>query len=149
MDLTYLIVWPRQVELSREPAYDVIRDELQTLDGASSVVISSQALAIDRNGVEVYDLIPHSGSYGINNDSVERLLDYVRTEQEEGMTVYYHYTEYEEVGSKFLVYEEGYDAYFEGLVDEYRLREVASADHRAQRLYRLEHLVPALQEHHH
>jgi hypothetical protein len=149
MDLSYLIVWPRQVEQSREPAYDVIREELRTLDGPSSVVISSQALAIDRNGVEVYDLIPHSGSYGIDKDSLERLLDYVRTQQDEGMTVYYHYTEYEEVGSDFLIYEEGYDAYFEGVVDEFRMREVASADHRAQRLYRLEHLAPAPLEHHH
>jgi hypothetical protein len=139
-DISYLLLWPQQVEQSREPAYDVIRNELRALHGDESVVISSQALAIDQANATatVYDLIPHSGSYGINDWSVQRLMAYVSEQEAAGKAVYYHYTEYEEIGSKFLVYEQGFDAYFEGLLARYRMREISSDDVRVQRLYRLE-----------
>jgi hypothetical protein len=130
----------------------VIRNELRRIDGEQSVVISSQALAIDRANASMttYDLIPHSGRYGIDDDSVDRLAGYVREQEIAGKTVYYHYTEYEDVASNFLIYEKGYDAYFEGLLDDYRMREVASDDVRAQGLYRLEpRALDATSEHHH
>jgi hypothetical protein len=140
IDLAYQLAWPRQIEQSREPAYDVIRDELRDLDGPRTVVISSQALAVDRANEEAitYDLIPHSGRYGINEASVERLVAFVEEQEALGKVVYYHFTEYEEVASNFLIYELGYDAYFEGLAREYRMRELVSDDNRPQRLYRLE-----------
>jgi hypothetical protein len=65
------------------------------------------------------------------------------------MTVYYHFTEYEEVASNFLIHELGYDAYFYGLAQEYTMREMVSDDHRPQRLYRLEPIGGSSSHQHH
>ncbi len=139
-DISYLLTWPDQIDQSREPAYEEIRAALRGLDGERTVVISSQALAIDRANPEIstYDLIPHSGRYGINEDSVYRLLDYVREQQADGKTVYYHYTEYEDVRSRFRIYELGFDAYFSAIQNMYEVTEIVSVKDRAQRLYELQ-----------
>ncbi|OGO50818.1 MAG: hypothetical protein A2148_03880 [Chloroflexi bacterium RBG_16_68_14] len=139
-DIAFLQQWPDEVAHNREQAYDEIRVYLRTLDGTKALLVSSQALAVDRANPEMatYDLLPHSETYGINADSIARLLAYVREQQASGRTVYYHYTEYEDVGSRFRKYELGFDAYFQALQHEFTLRELVRADERPQRLYLVE-----------
>ncbi len=139
-DITVLQAWPRDAAHNREQAYDVIRAELRDLDGPSSTLISSQVLAVDRANRELatLDLIRHSETYGINEDSIARLLAYVREQQQRGRTVYYHYTEYEDVRSRFRKYEMGFDAYFRAIQHAFTVRELIRADDRPQRLYVIE-----------
>ncbi len=139
-DVIFLRQWPQEVAANRENAYDEIRAVLASLDGPATVVLSSQALAIDQTNeaITTYDLIPHSNQYGINDDSVDRLIAFVREQQASGKTVYYHYTEYEDVRSRFRRFELGFDAYFLGLRREFSLRELVRAAERPQRLYVLE-----------
>lgn len=140
-DTTFLQQWPANVAQGRETAYDPVRERLRDLDG-DVVLVSSQALAVDRANpaVTTYDLIPFSEMHGINADSVERLLAYVRERQAEGKTVYYHYTEYEDVQSRFRKYELSFDAYFDAVRREFGVREVVRAHvpKLTQRLYLIE-----------
>lgn len=138
-DYTQLLDWPAQVAAGREQAYGPIRDALRDIDGPA-VLISSQALAVDRAnpGIETYDLIPYAGTHGINEASAEALAAYVREQQAAGRTVYYHYTEYEDVGATFRLYELGFDAFFAALQRDFSLTELASASERPQRLYLVE-----------
>jgi len=142
-----LQAWPpgdgnrTDVTQSKEDAYDQIRDVLRDLDGSRTTLLSTQALALDRSNSAMtsYDLIRHSETYGINADSIRRLLFYVRDQQALGRTVYYHYTEFEDLEVEFQKYEAGYDAYFRALRDEFSLREVVRATERQQqRLYVIE-----------
>ena len=123
-----------------EAAYEEIRAVLRTLDGRSSVLLSSQALAVDsaNPALTSYDVVRHSESYGINGDAIDRLLAYVRTQQADGKTVYYHYTPYEDTRSRLHRYELGLDAYFSALQREFSLRELVRASERPHRLYVLE-----------
>ena len=125
-----------------EAAYEEIRAVLRTLDGPSSVLVSSQALAVDRANpaLAAYDLVRHSESYGINNDSIDRLLAYVRAQQADDKTVYYHYTPYEDARSRLRRYKLGFDAYFSALQGEFTLRELVRYPSATpvQRLYVLE-----------
>ena len=139
LDVAVLQQWPTEVASNREDAYDQVRIVLEQLDGPNSVLVSSQLLAVDEANEEMagYDLIRHSQRYGINDDSVGELLDYVRRQQEAGATVYYHYTEFEDVSSNLRQYELGFDAYFEGIEREFSTRELVRAESpwRIQRLY--------------
>lgn len=123
-----------------EAAYEHIRGALRHVDGENAVLISSQALAVDRANekIETLDLARFSASYGINADSAGRLLAWVQEEQAAEKTVYYHYTPYEDAGSRFQRYELGFDAYFTALGSAYELRELARASERPHRLYVLE-----------
>jgi hypothetical protein len=142
LDTAFLQQWPREVANGREVAYDDVRATLRGLDGSNAVLLSSQALAVDRANpqIETFDLIKHSETYGINQDSIDGVLAYVAGRQAAGKTVYVHYTEYEDVGSRFRKYELGFDAYFAALEQEYTLRELmrAGADTLVQRLYVIE-----------
>ena len=140
LDTAFLEHWPGDVASGREVAYDEVRDTLRGLDGPNSTLISSQALAVDRANPQIttLDLIRHSETYGINQDSIDRLLAFVREQQAAGRTVYFHYTEFEDVGARFRKYELGFDAYFTALEREYRVREIMRAGERVQRLYVLE-----------
>jgi hypothetical protein len=142
LDTVFLQQWPQDVANGREVAYDDVRATLRDLDGPASVLISSQALAVDRANpeIETLDLIRHSETYGINEDSIDRMLAYVREQQEQGKTAYFHYTEFEDVGARFRKYELGFDAYFTALEREYHVRELMRADaaKRVQRLYVIE-----------
>ncbi|MEX1253524.1 MAG: hypothetical protein WEE64_04210 [Dehalococcoidia bacterium] len=142
-----LQAWPpgdgnrTDVTQSKEAAYDQIRDVLRDLDGSRTTLLSTQVLALDRSNsaMATYDLIRHSETYGINADSNQQLLSYVRDQQASGRTVYYHYTEFEDLEEEFQKYEAGYDAYFRALRDEFSLREVVRATERQQqRLYVIE-----------
>ena len=139
LDVALLQEWPAEVASNREDAYDQLRIVLEELDGPGSVLISSQLLAVDEANEEMagYNLIRHSQLYGINDDSVGELLDYVRAQQDAGATVYYHYTEFEDVSSNFRRYELGFDAYFERIEQEFSARELVRAESpwRVQRLY--------------
>ena len=86
----------------------------------------------------IYDLGRHSGTYGINDDSIARLLSYVQTEQERGLTVYYHYTTFEDSGWPYHTNERDFDAYFVALQQTYTMRELVRINERPQRLYILE-----------
>jgi len=142
LDTAFLQQWPQDVANGREVAYDEVRAALRELDGPNAVLLSSQALAVDRANpdVETLDLIRYSERYGINDDSIDRLLAYVRERQDAGKAVYFHYTEFEDVGSRFRKYELGFDAYFAALEREYAIRELmrADVDKRVQRLYLIE-----------
>jgi len=142
LDTAFLQQWPADVANGREVAYDDVRAALRDLDGPNAVLLSSQALAVDRADpeIETLDLIKHSETYGINADSIDRLLAYVREQRGAGKTVYFHYTEYEDVGSRFRKYELGFDAYFAAIEQEYTVRELMRADagKRVQRLYLVE-----------
>ena len=128
----------------REVAYNDVRRVLQDLDGERSVLISSQLLAVDRANPSLahYDLLVHSETYGINDGSTERLVSYVEERHGEGMTLYYHYTEYEDVRSRFRKYELGFDAYFAALEREFAVRELmrSPSTERVQRIYVIEPL---------
>lgn len=138
-DYSNLQNWPSQVTQNRENAYATIRATLRDIDGPATV-ISSQALAVDKANpnVALFDLIPYSSEHGINEASVEALEAYVRAQQEAGRTVYYHYTEYEDVGATFRLYELGFDAYFGALALDFRLTQLAYASERPQHLYRID-----------
>ena len=140
LDIFYTQHAPSVVNRYREQDYDVIRAALRDLDGPSSVLLSSQALGIDRANPAMtsYDLIRHSASYGINDDSVARLLSYVQAQQERGKTVYYHYTAFEDLGWSYHTYEQDLDTYFIALQQSFALREIAGVDERPQRLYVLD-----------
>lgn len=142
LDTAFLQQWPADVANGREVAYDEVRATLRELDGPNAVLLSSQAMAVDRANpeIEALDLIKHSETYGINEDSIQRLLAYVRERQDAGKNVYFHYTEFEDVGSRFRKYELGFDAYFAALEREYAVRELMRADavKRVQRLYVIE-----------
>ena len=143
LDAAFIQRWPEQVAESREEEYDDLRSVLRSLDGPSSVLVSSQALAVDEANpaLATYDLMRHSETYGINTDSIDRLLAYVRTQQESGKTVYFHHTGFDQTGwSHAHKYELGYEAYFSGLQREFSLRELvrSSSPTRVQRLYVLE-----------
>ena len=147
-DTYYLRVWPSEMgQDGREVAYDELRDVLSGLDGPSSVLLSSQALAVDRANetLVTYDLLEHSESYGINQDSIDRLLAYTREQQVRGKTVYYHYTEFEDVQSRFRKYELGFDAYFSSLEREFAVQELYEfpSQRRMQRIYAIEPLQPS------
>jgi hypothetical protein len=146
-DIHYLRVWAVQKgENGRETAYHELRDVLSGLDGPRSVLLSSQALAVDRanEAMVTYDLLEHSESYGINEDSIERLLAYTREQHALGKTVYYHYTEFEDVQSRFRKYELGFDAYFAALEREFAVEEIYQypSERRTQRLYAIEPASP-------
>ncbi len=128
---------------SKEDAYDQIRAVLSDLDGSRTALLSTQALALDRSNpaMTTYDLIRHSEKYGINSDSTGHLIAYVREQQAEGKTVYYHYTEFEDLEVEFQKYEHGADAYFDALRREFAVREVVHASEREQRLYVIEPLA--------
>jgi hypothetical protein len=131
---------PSDVGQTRENAYNQIRDVLRDLDGTKTTLVSTQTLALDRSNPEMdaYDLIRHSETYGINEDSVDRLLAYIREEQAEGHAVYYHYTEFEDLEVEFQKYELNYLAYFDALRREFTMRGVVFASERQQRLYLIE-----------
>ena len=139
LDVAVIQQWPTEVASNRERAYDQLRVVLEGLDGSSSVLVSSQILAVDEANADItgYDLIRHSQLYGINNDSVDELLAYVKQQQAAGATVYYHYTEFEDVASSFRIYELGFDAYFTGIQQEFTTEELVRAvsPWRVQRLY--------------
>lgn len=137
-DLLFYQDWPE----GREVAYNDLRIVLSDLEGDRSVLVSSQSLAVDRANPAMtnYDLLVHSETYGINSDSTARLVSYVEERHAEGKTVYYHYTEFEDVQSRFRKYELGFDAYFAALQREFSVRELVrspSAD-RVQRIYAIE-----------
>jgi hypothetical protein len=147
LDAYYIRAWPYEMaQNSREHAYDPIRDVLRDLDGPRSALLSSQALAVDRANPEIvtYDLLRHSETYGINDDSTTRIVAYVRAQQAGGKTVYYHYTEFESVHSRFNKYEQGFDAYFSALSEEFAVRELYRFESslRVQRLYLVEPRAP-------
>ena len=123
-----------------EAAYEEIRAVLRTLNGASSVLLSSQALAVDtaNPALTTYDVVRHSERYGINSNAIDELLAYVRAQQADGKTVYYHYTPYEDTGSRLHRYELGLDAYFSALQREFSFEELVRASERPHRLYVLE-----------
>jgi hypothetical protein len=139
LDTAFLQQWPADVANGREVAYDEVRATLRDLDGPNAVLLSSQALAVDRADpeIETLDLIKHSETYGINTDSIDRLLAYVSERRAAGKAVYFHYTEFEDVGSRFRKYELGFDAYFAAIEKDYTVRELMRADagKRVQRLY--------------
>jgi hypothetical protein len=135
-----VLQWPDTAARNSEEAYEQIRTVLRTLDGPSSVLVSSQALAVDRANPEMttFDLLLHSERNGINDASVEDLLAYVREQQASGKTVYYHYTGYEEKSSHLKKYELSFRAYLGALDREFSLREIVRASERPQRLYLIE-----------
>ena len=123
-----------------EANYEDIRAFLRGLEGSSSVLLSSQALAVDHADLSMitYDLVRHSETHGINAGSIDRLLAYVREQQAKGKTVYYHYTGYEEKGSRLHKHQLGFDAYFQAVQQEFSLRELTQAELGPQRLYVIE-----------
>jgi hypothetical protein len=126
----------------REDAYEEIRAVLRGLDGPRSVLVSNHALAVDRANpsITTYDLIRHSETFGINEESINTFLTYVRGQQERGKTVYFHHTGFTDAGWTFRRYELGFDAYFSALQGEFSLRELVRSPSATpvQRLYVLE-----------
>ena len=140
--IDYLQQWPERVADNVERSYGEIRPILEDLDGTNSVLLSSQALAVDRANPEMttYDLITHSETYGINDDSIDRLLAYVEEQQADGKTVYYYYTQFEVEQPRLRNYELGFDAYFVALRQEFSIRLLAYPTERPERLYIIEPL---------
>ena len=138
-DITLLYQPPGAAQRS-EAAYEDIRIVLRTLDGPDSALVSAQVLAVDKANPAMasYDLLRHSETYGINDDSIDRLLEYVRAQQADGKTVYYHYTGYEDKRSRLHKYEQGFDTYFSALQREFSVRELFRSSGHSQRLYALE-----------
>jgi hypothetical protein len=142
LDTVFLQTWPRDVAHGHEVAYDEVRDALRALDGPNTVLLSSQAMAVDRANpeIETFDLIEHSETYGIGQDSIDRVIALVEERRSAGKTVYLHFTEFENVGADFNKYELGFDDYFLSLREHYTLRELMRTDAtmRVQRLYVIE-----------
>ena len=115
---------------------------LSDLEGDQAVLVSSQSLAVDRANPAMAncDLLVHSETYGINIESTDRLVAYVQERHAEGKTVYYHYTEFEDVQSRFRKYELGFDAYFAALQGEFSVQELvrSPSTERVQRIYAIE-----------
>ncbi len=135
-----LLYQPPGAAQRSEAAYGDIRAVLRTVDGPDSVLVSSQVLAVDKANPAMtpFDLLRHSETYGINDDSINRLLEYVRVQQADGKTVYYHYTGYENARSRLHKYELGFDTYFSALQREFSVRELFRSSGHSQRLYALE-----------
>lgn len=125
---------------AREDAYEEIRTALRELDGERSVLVSLHALAVDRANPEVatYDLIRHANTYGIDEDSLDRFLAYVREQQAAGKSVYFHHTGFDDAGKSFHRHELGYDAFFAALQRAFSLRELVRTAGEEQRLYVVE-----------
>lgn len=142
LDAAFLIRWPDVVADGREEAYGDARAFLRGLDGPNSILLSSQALAVDRANPELttYDLIEHSERLGINDDSISGLVAYVREQRAAGKTVYYHYTEFEEVRSRFRKYELSFYDYFATLSRTFsvRLLVASPSETLTQRIYVIE-----------
>lgn len=142
LHVNYLYPWPDRASDKVELAYDEVRAVLRTVDGPNSVLLSSQALAVDQAnpGMTTYDLLLQSETYGINDDSIDRLLAYVQTQQANGKTVYYHYTQFEAKQPRLRQYELGFDAYFAALQREFPMRELmrSRTTEWAQRVYMVE-----------
>lgn len=121
-----------------EQTYEGIRSELRTVDGQGAVLISAQIMAVDRanSAMAPYDLLRHSETYGINEDSIRRLIAYVRAQQQAGATVYYHYTGYEQKRSDLDKYELSFYEYYHGLSQAFELRLIGTSGP-AQRLYQV------------
>ncbi len=142
-DITFLYRPPGAAQ-TREPAYEDIRAVLRTLDGPDSVLVSGQILAVDKanSAIAPYDLLRHSETYGINADSIDRLLEYVLAQQADGKTVYYHYTRYEDKRSRLDKYELGFDAYFGALQGDFSMQTLFRSNAHSQRLYALDPAAP-------
>ncbi len=137
INTSLLLLWPDELARSHEVVYDQLRAVLRDADGPHSTLVSSQALALDEANEDMatLDLIEHSETYGSNADAIDRLVSYVRDQHAAGKAVYYHYTEFEDVRSRFRKYELTFYDYYAALQREFSLVELLRTEERPERLY--------------